>query len=280
MGESGRWRRGLVTTMLERVSAVAWRAIDVMVGGIHDPEERRKRSFLIAVLLILIPALLAYGASDLVQGRRLDGFCALGLAALFGGAIPWCRSLPSTIPVLRVIFACVGLLLLWEIGARGGEGFAFLWAYLLPVSIFVVFGVVEGRRWVLTFIVAAAVVILAMPVPYERPLVTRFLVTLVIVALFAHAIESSRSVAARELGREKSALVEALAQIRTLSGLLPICAECKKIRDDQGYWRQVEYYIAERTDAHFTHGICPGCMDKLYPEVAEKVKAAAAARKP
>ena len=57
-------------------------------------------------------------------------------------------------------------------------------------------------------------------------------------------------------------LTESLKQVRTLSGLLPICASCKRIRDDQGYWQQVETYIADHTNADFTQGICPDCLEK------------------
>ena len=53
-----------------------------------------------------------------------------------------------------------------------------------------------------------------------------------------------------------------------LSGLLPICAGCKKIRDDQGYWREVEQYLQQHTHAEFSHGLCPDCMRRLYPEYA------------
>jgi phosphoserine phosphatase RsbU/P len=61
-------------------------------------------------------------------------------------------------------------------------------------------------------------------------------------------------------------LRQALAQITTLRGILPICAHCKKIRDDQGYWSQVETYISRHSDAQFSHSICPACMTLLYPE--------------
>ena len=61
-------------------------------------------------------------------------------------------------------------------------------------------------------------------------------------------------------------LQDALDKIRTLKGLLPICASCKKIRDDQGYWQEVEVYVSSHTDADFTHGICPDCAEKLYPD--------------
>ena len=65
-------------------------------------------------------------------------------------------------------------------------------------------------------------------------------------------------------------LQEALAQIKTLSGIVPICSHCKKIRDDAGYWNQVEAFVASHTEARFTHGICPECMAKLYPEYVDK----------
>ena len=60
-------------------------------------------------------------------------------------------------------------------------------------------------------------------------------------------------------------LQEALASIKTLKGLIPICASCKKIRDDQGYWNQLEAYISEHSDAEFSHGICPDCAVKMFP---------------
>lgn len=69
---------------------------------------------------------------------------------------------------------------------------------------------------------------------------------------------------------EKNRLEAALSQIKTLSGLLPICANCKKIRDDRGYWNQIESYIRDHSDARFTHGICPECLKKLYPELADR----------
>jgi len=63
-------------------------------------------------------------------------------------------------------------------------------------------------------------------------------------------------------------LQDALASIRTLRGLLPICAHCKQIRDDEGYWHRVEHYIQEHTHAEFSHGICPDCARKHYPQMA------------
>jgi two-component system, response regulator PdtaR len=62
-------------------------------------------------------------------------------------------------------------------------------------------------------------------------------------------------------------LEQALEDIQTLRGLIPICASCKKIRDDKGYWQQVEVYVAEHTLAEFSHGLCPECAVRLYPDI-------------
>ncbi len=67
-------------------------------------------------------------------------------------------------------------------------------------------------------------------------------------------------------------LQKALDEVKTLSGLVPICSHCKKIRDDSGYWEQVEYYISKRSNVDFSHGICPDCMKKYYPKQYKKLK--------
>ena len=79
----------------------------------------------------------------------------------------------------------------------------------------------------------------------------------------------------KQLENEKERLIrelqESLAKVKILSGLLPICASCKKIRDDKGYWNQVETYLIEHSEAQFTHGICPECGKKLYPEYYDNI---------
>ena len=76
--------------------------------------------------------------------------------------------------------------------------------------------------------------------------------------------------------QEKETLIrqlqEALDKVKLLSGFLPICSSCKKIRDDRGYWKQIETYIHEHSEAEFSHGICPECLKKLYPDYARKVQ--------
>ena len=76
-----------------------------------------------------------------------------------------------------------------------------------------------------------------------------------------------------EAERERmiSELRKALEDVKALSGLLPICASCKKIRDDNGYWNQIEEYISNHSEAEFSHGLCPDCVKKMYPGVYKKL---------
>lgn len=73
----------------------------------------------------------------------------------------------------------------------------------------------------------------------------------------------------RELVQKNEALETALAEVKTLSGLLPICAHCKKIRDDKGYWNQLEAYLGKHSDIMLSHGICPECLKEHYPDYVE-----------
>lgn len=74
-----------------------------------------------------------------------------------------------------------------------------------------------------------------------------------------------------QLERRNKELEKAIEEIKVLSGLLPICSHCKSIRDDKGYWHEVETYVGKHTHAKFTHGVCPQCMKKHYPEYDKQI---------
>jgi len=73
----------------------------------------------------------------------------------------------------------------------------------------------------------------------------------------------------QRLEEKNENLAKALEKVKQLSGLLPICCGCKKIRDDEGYWEQIESYISHHSEAEFSHGICPKCLVKLYPKLVD-----------
>ena len=90
-----------------------------------------------------------------------------------------------------------------------------------------------------------------------------------------HLLESfvditERKQAEKERERLIGELQEALAKVKTLSGLLPICASCKRIRNDQGYWQQIEAYIRDHSEAEFSHSVCPECAKEFYPGIYGK----------
>ncbi len=90
----------------------------------------------------------------------------------------------------------------------------------------------------------------------------RFFLTLMVDITERRRAEEERELVIQELRN-------ALKQIQTLRGIVPICAKCKKIRDDRGYWQQVEAYITQHTAAHFSHGLCPCCAEELYADLAK-----------
>ena len=89
-------------------------------------------------------------------------------------------------------------------------------------------------------------------------------------------LASINDITRRKLAEEErenliTELQQALSEVKTLSGMLPICASCKKIRDDGGYWQKIESYISAHSEAKFSHSICPECTKKLYPDIHEKI---------
>jgi hypothetical protein len=76
----------------------------------------------------------------------------------------------------------------------------------------------------------------------------------------------------RKLHDTVSKLEKALGEVKTLRGIIPICSYCKKIRDDEGYWNQVEVYVKKRSNANFSHGICPDCMKEYFPQYLDRTE--------
>jgi hypothetical protein len=99
-------------------------------------------------------------------------------------------------------------------------------------------------------------------------LITSGLFVSILVVLF---IENKTIYKRKQAEHEREILIaelqDALMKIKTLRGLLPICSNCKKVRDDKGYWKQIELYVREHSEAEFTHSICPKCAEVFYPEL-------------
>ena len=104
-----------------------------------------------------------------------------------------------------------------------------------------------------------------------KPFDDRELSAVIQMALYKAEMEAALRSKERELVKQNRRLQKALDEIKILSGLLPICSQCKKIRDDGGYWHQVEKYIQDHSEIKFSHSLCPGCAKHLYPDIADRL---------
>jgi len=143
-----------------------------------------------------------------------------------------------------------------------------LWLYLYPITALFLLGSKEGIIWS-GLMMGAAFAVIQFPgvsnvFDYTTEFKTRFIISVLLVTSFSWLFESLRQHFYERLQDQKKELEAAVAKIKTLSGLLLICAKCKKIRDDKGYWNNLEEYIQTHSDASFSHGMCSECSDELY----------------
>ena len=202
-----------------------------------------------------------FAAADWRQGRPLEGWMTFGVGAFLGVTLVLLPFWARVWHLFRAALGCAVLQILFHIATGKSEGIAFLWLYTLPVMAFFLFGIREGIAWVLT----SSVLVVGLffgdlgSHPYPTSVGARFLITYGIVSLLAYSLEANRLRQYRALLAEKTSLEGVLAQIETLRGLLPICAVCKRVRDDRGSWNQIETYIRQHSRAEFQHSRCPDC---------------------
>jgi hypothetical protein len=243
---------------------------ELIVGRGRELDERRKRLFLALSIAIAAPALFVYSLIDVAEGRLLEGLSALPAAAALLVVLPLLRRVRGVVHIFRLVFVLTLFLMVSQLAIGAGEGQAFLWFYFLPLLVFYVAGSREGLAWVALSAAAAAGVFFGVSHAYPVTTGLRFLVTYAIVAILAYGLESSRRRWYEELQQEKEALRQALVQVKTLRRLLPICASCKRVRDDKGYWTMLDQYLEEHADVDLSHGLCPDCMKALYPEFSDE----------
>lgn len=236
--------------------------------------------------------MVAYSTFSAIRGDYVR-FLLISISAL-GLVIGWLvhRNLRSGLVVYRINSVLYGALILYMAVEGSADGSAILWMYTVPLIAFFLLGAKEGLYWTVGI---AAVVLCVMIAKPELPFVhhysggftVRFANSFVIVSVIAYwferfrhryraGMEGEHDRLKGEIDQRKRAEVQrehlidqlesALKDVRTLSGLIPICANCHRIRDDRGYWLRLEAYIQERSDATFSHSICPECSERLYPE--------------
>jgi len=169
--------------------------------------------------------------------------------------------------IIIMIFATSYFIYLVASGGRQNTGL--FWCYIYPVLSFYLLGYKKATyaNFMLLLIYSLILFLPGTPLlftKYDLIVKFRFLLSNLFVILFAFILERARYKAFINKEKLIDELQAAIEEVKVLSGLIPICANCKSIRDDKGFWIQVEEYLAQNSDIQFSHGLCQNCVDELY----------------
>jgi hypothetical protein len=239
-----------------------------------EGDEKRKRLLIIIASLFGIPTLATFFVLDIrihdLVGAIMDGAMTLLLCA----SIYMLYRLKNGIWLYRSITGALSILFTYNsICGPSGES-SLVWLLLFPPIVFFILGLREGSIWFGIILMVNCVTIFN-PLPFSAAIYTpemkiRFVFAWVVIAFLSFTYELLREYFHVKLEKQSRELLDALDNIRTLKGLLPICSMCKRIRDDNGYWTKLEEYLSNHTDAMLTHGICDVCLKEKYPGVYSK----------
>jgi len=266
-------------TLIQRISE----HILAMVAALPlDAEEKTRLQHFLAFLLLGVPTMLVFGLYNCWQSNWVLG--AVIFAMALSGVCTWTflKQLRGGIWLYRINAGLFGGMLLFMAIIGGEADSKALWLFTFPLLAFFLLSTNEGLAWTLALFLGAVVVFWLPQLGlrthrYHSQFIVRFVVVYLLISVLAFWFEHLRQhyrkgmeLEQQRLRAERTALQEALSQVKQLSGMLPICASCKKVRDDQGYWTQIEAYISSHSHAEFSHGICPDCGDQLYPGIYRK----------
>ena len=216
---------------------------------------------------------------DDIFARRWDEVALNGgLFVLAVTILVWIRYRPLTERFYGLVVGALVLDLIYVVAKGVGDGAALFWMYFVPPMTMYFLGYRKGLAVTAVIFVVTAMILFGvfgdLFYRYNLDMSLRFCLSFMFVAAITAALERAQENysaqlvdRSAELEREKLLLENAMHEITILGGLLPICARCKRIRDDDDEWQEIEDYIATRSQADFTHSICPDCTDVLYPEL-------------
>lgn len=238
-------------------------------------DELEKHRLLLNVLaLVLIIAILAgFAVNSFLKGQILIGAGDISVGCIFLAGLVCLKNAPARTFFFRIGMGILIVFLLYMAWAGIYSGATILWMYTMPPIIFFLLGQNEGLIWVSLGGTLSALLLIWPEsfgtYPYVDHFRIRFLISFAIVSLFSYWVETFRHLAHQRELEKKVLLEKALEEIRLLKGILPICSFCKQIRDQQGNWRQLEAYFHEQGEIDFSHGVCPDCAQKYYPNLID-----------
>ena len=241
-------------------------------------ERKRRRDFFVMVGSLGMLLVVVFSIIDYFEGDTLEFLIDLFMAVILIVSAVGIFKFNADRIVYGIGLNLLNCAILYNASIGAGGMVAIFWLNLVPLLIFFFLEKVESMVSVILFLCVAAILLLYPRLfgtfDYGLGFGSRFFISLLFVTIIAFFFEQSRYRSSillksvnHELIQKNEKLEAALSEIKTLSGMLPICAHCKKIRDDRGYWNQIESYVQEHSKAEFSHGICPECAKKHYPDM-------------
>ncbi len=245
-------------------------------SGETDQQNSLRRFFASAACLVSIVVLIYYARLDyltrnmphFILNTAFIPFLVLLLLLTNLQKKPWI--------VYNIFIGALGALLIYYSGWDDPRHGTLLWFFIFPLISFFLCGRKNGLLWMFATYGFLFTMLLFpgllntgyYPVRFK----TTFIISLLTVSFFSFLSIFLVENFNRKLKDKQKKLEEALASIKTLKGLVPICSYCHSIRDDKGYWKKIENYLHEHTDAFLSHGICDDCLKKHYPDTYTKLK--------
>jgi len=260
---------------MERISP------DMSEMDISSIEKTRKRLFGMLCISFSFPIILIFTIVDIFEGDTLETAIDILLIVFFVFCFLGIKKWKADLQIYRLGLALLSVIFLYNVSIGAGNETVVYWLYSFPIVFLFFLGKREGC---IASILFFGILGLLLFNPFSLDIYSysvgfslRFLTSLLLVTLMAYGLEASREKYGNllieknlKLLEEKKNLEHALGEIKTLTGLIPICANCKKVRNDEGYWQQVEVYVRDHSLADFSHSICPDCIEKLYPTYKQK----------
>ncbi|MEO1088629.1 MAG: hypothetical protein AAFY88_30715, partial [Acidobacteriota bacterium] len=213
--------------------------------------ERRQRAYYAVSLAAMLTALLGVAVADLVSGRGVEVLSNLAFVGLMVGSLVYLRYGGSFKWILRFGYGAGQLTLVYELATKADDALVLQWLIVQPISVFFLLGDREGAFWVLSGAGLSTVMLLDLSSShtYDPAFLPVFVPSFLVLGVIGYALEASRRRLIAEVEEETAALEQALALEVALQDLIPICAQCKSVRDDDGYWHRIEAYLGDHTAA-------------------------------
>jgi hypothetical protein len=240
----------------------------------NTSEEKRKRLLVVGSVLLAIPFLAMYTIQGLGSRNWLNLAMNGGTLVIYATSFGILLRISDGIRIYRLLTLVLTTLFIYNIVNGPNGQLSIMWMLTFPPVIFFIFGLPEGLFW-FGLIVTSVITVLGFPhvfgtYHYHPETVFQFTVLFILFTGLSIGAELLRWYFHDTLEQQRTELGKALENVRTLGGLLPICSVCKKIRDDRGYWNQLETYLSSHSDAKFSHGMCDDCFQEQYPDIYAK----------